>query len=276
MTKVARAFLIPKRTWNNRKIAFVAILIATSVSFVLIFNAFFPLTALPPFKLAAGGLPVKITGFIFGPIVGGLTGAISDLISFIFRPTYYHFYFTLAWIASGVIPGIIGYLMNRRWKRTAPVETENQKYSIINFVATLMILGTILVGVFLWLFFMPSADFKNASKLITNKTVFMSIALSGVASMFLAVLVFRFTLKAKTFNAILPIIAFTAILEVITTPLLGLGDGATVLVHEKLITTMTGHLLLSPLKIWGNMIIILIAYRVVAPLIYSKTENGWG
>jgi len=38
----------------------------------------------------AGGLPVKLTGYIFGPVIGAMTGALSDLISFLMRPTYFH------------------------------------------------------------------------------------------------------------------------------------------------------------------------------------------
>ena len=264
----------PKKRWNNRKIAFVAILIATSVSFVLIFNAFFPLTALPPFKLAAGGLPIKITGYIFGPIIGGITGGLSDLISFLFRPTFYHYWYTIAWIAAGVIPGIVGYLMNRRWKKTRVEDVEEQKHSVINFAITLSVLAAIFTGVFVWLSLTPSADFAAASHIISNKYAFMAVSLSGVASMFIAVIIFRFTLKAKTFNSLLPIIVFTALLEVVNAPLLGLGDQAS-LIDKPLLTTMTSHLLLSPVKIWGNMIIILIAYRVISPLIYNKTKNGW-
>ncbi len=275
-SKIAKYLFIPSRMWNNRKIAFVSILIATSVSFILIFNAILPVTALPPFKLMAGGLPIKITGYIFGPIIGGLTGAISDLISFMARPTYYHFYFTLAWIAAGVIPGVVGYFMNKRWKKNAPVvEAKDEKHSIVNFIVTIVLLAIIFIGIFLWLFFVSDAKFQNASKIITNKTIFMVIALAGIGSMLLATIVFRFVLKAKTFNALLPIIVFTALLEVINTPLLGLGDIGTTMPGADLITTMTSHLLFSAFKVWGNMVIILIAYRVVSPLIYNKTKNGW-
>jgi hypothetical protein len=38
----------------------------------------------------AGGLPIKLTGYIFGPLIGATTGAIADVISFSIIPTYIH------------------------------------------------------------------------------------------------------------------------------------------------------------------------------------------
>jgi len=263
--------------WSNRKIAFVSILIATSVVFVIIFTAIVAIAAIPPFKLMAGGLPVKLTGYIFGPWIGAATGIVSDLISFMIRPTFYHFYYTIAWAVAGFLPGLIGYFMNRRWRKHKEVQEEFEKKSNnANFIFTLVVLASILVGLFTFIFFQPDSTFAS-QKLIKNKWVFLAIASTGTLSMLIAVIIFRFTMKAITFNNVLPIVVFSALLEVSITPLLTLGDQSSLFAGTDgtFLTNLTGHLLLSPIKIWGNLLVILFSYKIIAPLIYNKTNNGW-
>lgn len=100
---------ISYRKWNSKRIAFVGVLIAISVVFFLISVRILPITALPSFKFSFIGLPIKITGFIFGPIVGMITGILADLISFALVPTYYNFLYTLAVATAGFIPGLAAY-----------------------------------------------------------------------------------------------------------------------------------------------------------------------
>ena len=68
-----------------------------------------PVSALPSLKFSFIGLPVKITGFIFGPFVGVITGILADLISFILVPTYYHYLYTIAVAVAGFVPGLCAY-----------------------------------------------------------------------------------------------------------------------------------------------------------------------
>lgn len=264
------------KTWTNKKIAFVSILIATSVAFVLVFTRIAPIASLPSFKLMAGGLPIKLTGYIFGPLIGAITGAISDIISFTLTPTYIHWWYTIAFACAGAIPGIVGYLMNRRWRAKEEIDAKfSEKVDKINFCSTLLILATIF-GALLTFVLLQGEEVFEHQELIKNKWVFLAISTSGIMSMFIATIIFRFTLKPKTINAILPIIAFSALLELSNTPLVALGDKDVWGLDKSFVTILTGHLLMSPVKIWGNMIIILIAYRIVSPLIYNKTGNGWG
>ena len=97
------------KKWNSKRIAFVSVLISISVVFFIISVRILPVSALPSFKFAFIGLPIKITGFIFGPIVGVVTGVLSDLISFILVPTYYHYLYTIAIAIAGFVPGFAGY-----------------------------------------------------------------------------------------------------------------------------------------------------------------------
>ena len=265
-----------QKQWTNRKIAFVAILVATSVAFVLVFTSIAPIAAIPSFKLAAGGLPMKLTGYIFGPVIGMLTGILSDSLSFAYRPVVWHWSYMLAWGMAGLIPGIIGYFMNRRWRKQTEVDKMfEEKHNIVNMIATLIILGAIFTAIFTYISVQPDSVFKG-QKMITNKWLFLGIAMSGLATMFVAVFIFRFIMKPKTFNMVIPIIAFSALLEIITTPLLTIGDQHTLLAKTgTFVDNLTAHILISPIKIWMNLTIIFFAYRVVSPLIFNKSNNGW-
>lgn len=263
------------RTWSNKKIAFVAILIATSVAFILIFARTAPITALPSMKLMAGGLPIKITGYIFGPLVGLITGLIADLLSFAIFPTIDHWWYVLAFALAGTVPGLVAYFMHRRWKnREANIPSDAHKVNNINFILTLAILVVVAAAIVIFTMMQSEETFAQGG-LIKNKFVFLGVSLFGLSTMLIGTIVFRFIFKPKTFNALLPIIAFSAILEVATTPLITLGDMAAFDLHKSFITLLTAHFLLSPVKIWLNLIIIFFSYKIVAPLIFNKTGNGW-
>lgn len=99
-----------------RTIAFIGILTAISVVIFIICASFIPLISLPTYKISFIGLPIKISGFVFGPIVGGLVGLISDLISFALFPTFYNIYYTIAAIVDGVAAGIVGLIFLKLFK----------------------------------------------------------------------------------------------------------------------------------------------------------------
>lgn len=87
--------------------AYVSILVAASVSFVIIGSRLGAITTFPSFKVAFGGLPIKITGYLFGPLIGAVTGLISDIVSFALLPTYYHPLYSFIMAMSGFVPGVI-------------------------------------------------------------------------------------------------------------------------------------------------------------------------
>ena len=97
------------RFWSIRKISFTSILIAIGVIFVIIGTQLLFLASIPTFKISVIGLPIKITGFIFGPIVGILVGLISDLISFMMFPIFFEPLYIVATMMNGFISGIIGW-----------------------------------------------------------------------------------------------------------------------------------------------------------------------
>ncbi|MGL5308588.1 MAG: hypothetical protein ACRC9F_00910, partial [Metamycoplasmataceae bacterium] len=90
-------------------IAFIAILIATSIAFVVIGAQAAALSSLPTIKLSLAGLPVKITGFLFGPLIGFAIGFITDIITFLFVPVFYNPIYSVVLGITGMIPGIFAW-----------------------------------------------------------------------------------------------------------------------------------------------------------------------
>lgn len=55
-----------------------------------------------------GGFPIIFGGIVCGPIVGGIVGAVGDVVSFIVRPTgVFMPHFVLTSALTGIIPGIL-------------------------------------------------------------------------------------------------------------------------------------------------------------------------
>ena len=261
-----------KRRWNNKKIALVSILISTSVAFVVVFTKFLPIATIPSFKIAIAGLPIKISGYIFGPVIGVITGVISDLLTFLIYPTMFHYWYTIAFAFAGFTPGVFGYWMHKRWKYDSNKNPSDEyKYNNWNFFITIIVI-LITMAIITAFVFSPLANFKES--LISNRWGFFGIVISGSVMMLVATIIFRFILKPNIFNALLPIIAFSAILDIINTPLVSLGDQATI-AEDNFLVALTGHTLLTPMKSWGNMIIIYFSYKIVSPLIFNKTSNSW-
>lgn len=77
----------------------------TAVSIVL--TRFFAIPILPSIRIGFGGVPIFISGVLFGPIVGGITGVAADLIGMLINPMgAYHPGFTFSAFLDGAIPGL--------------------------------------------------------------------------------------------------------------------------------------------------------------------------
>ncbi|AEC45976.1 ECF transporter S component [Mesomycoplasma hyorhinis] len=105
------------KKWSNKSIAFISIFVSITVIMLIISVRIFPPSILPTFKYSVVGLPVKLTGFIFGPIVGFLTGVLSDLITFMFVPSLYSIFYTFYLGVTGFIPGIFFWIFIKQGKK---------------------------------------------------------------------------------------------------------------------------------------------------------------
>ena len=77
-------------------------------------------------EIRFGSLPISIGGFLFGPGVSAVIGALSDIGGFIVKPTGPYFPgFTISGIISGLIFGLMFYKKNMTWQRILAAEVVN-------------------------------------------------------------------------------------------------------------------------------------------------------
>lgn len=81
-----------------------AILAAISI----ILTRFFSVMLTENLRIGLGTLPIMLSGFMFGPFAGAITGTVSDLVGVMINPMgTYHLGFTLSSMLQGLIPGIV-------------------------------------------------------------------------------------------------------------------------------------------------------------------------
>jgi len=65
-------------------------------------------------RIGLGDLPIILAGMTFGPLSGGIVGALSDVVGYFINPMgAYMPHFTLVKALSGIIPGIMILLNDR-------------------------------------------------------------------------------------------------------------------------------------------------------------------
>lgn len=74
---------------------------------VAVILSFFKISLTEVMEIRFSNIPVAVAGMLFGPGVGGVVGALSDLLGYVVRPTGPYFPgFTLSAALSGVIFGL--------------------------------------------------------------------------------------------------------------------------------------------------------------------------
>ncbi|MGL5519948.1 MAG: ECF transporter S component [Metamycoplasmataceae bacterium] len=116
--------------WTPKKMAFVSILIATSIAFVVIGAQLAAVSAIPSIKLSLAGLPVKISGYLFGPLVGFIVGFFTDILTFLYIPTFYYPLYSIALGISGLIPGIFYWFYIKKYDNKLSNENQIKKLEL--------------------------------------------------------------------------------------------------------------------------------------------------
>lgn len=66
-------------------------------------------------RLGFGNIPIIFTGILLGPVAGGITGVISDLIGVLIAPQgKFHPGLTISAALIGIIPGLVAHLTGKR------------------------------------------------------------------------------------------------------------------------------------------------------------------
>lgn len=125
---------------TTKKITTMAFFSTLSIILTRFFSFMIPLGGLPTLSIGFGGVPIMLSGILFGPISGGIVGLVSDLIGFLIndRGGIYHVGFTINSVLTGIVPGLI-FLFIKKYK----VKNEH-----INFINHFIIVASTLLGIF--------------------------------------------------------------------------------------------------------------------------------
>lgn len=96
----------------------------TAISFVLtrFMYIMVPVAGLAAsLRISFGEIPLMISGFLFGPLVGGISGLAADLIGVVLMPQGDYFPgFTISSVLWGVLPGLFGLYFKKKWDKGNP------------------------------------------------------------------------------------------------------------------------------------------------------------
>ncbi|NMA85713.1 MAG: folate family ECF transporter S component [Tissierellia bacterium] len=93
---------------NTKNIAYFGLLIALNVVLTRVGSIRIGGGGTEIIRIGFGGYPVIFAGIVFGPLAGGVVGAIGDLIGMVVSPMGpYMPHFTLVAALTGIIPGLI-------------------------------------------------------------------------------------------------------------------------------------------------------------------------
>lgn len=124
-----------------------ALLTALSIVMTRFLYFFVPLAGMPTLRISFGEIPIMMSGLMFGPLVGGITGVVADLVGVLINPQgAYHPGFTLSSALWGVIPGLFLLVFKKK-------ESYEKVYSRLNiFIAVLVAyVGVSLILNTIWL-----------------------------------------------------------------------------------------------------------------------------
>lgn len=96
------------RRIDTRTMVKAGFLTALSIVLTRFMYVFIPLGGAQTLRISFGEVPIMMSGLLFGPIVGGLTGVAADLIGVLINSQgAFHPGFTLSSMLWGVIPGLL-------------------------------------------------------------------------------------------------------------------------------------------------------------------------
>lgn len=304
-----------RRSITVRTIAFLSILIAISVVFVIIGVRLFPPSVLPGLRFSFLGIPIKITGYIFGPTVGLITGIFSDLISFLFVPSTYSPYFTIAAAMAGAIPGIshliyhiwferiynkkenIEYLeykkkmflkknkhdkakkidkLIQKVEKKDAVKLEKRKANMF-LLSSIVIISLIMLSIALFIIYLPDNIFQEGVKKISGFLGKKNIFIPLLISGLFLMMLFLIVLR---FWKPKLLIQFTPIVifSAILEPITVILLAAGDFqsgIFKIFAAGIVAHTILTPIKIWINLFVIYITFLIVSPLIFKKQNNSY-
>ncbi|WP_338975655.1 hypothetical protein [Spiroplasma endosymbiont of Monopis laevigella] len=253
--------------FTTKNIAYITMLSSVSVVATIIVSITIPITVLPPIRIAFEGLMIKITGYMFGPIIGIICSAVTDILVMLFVPSYISIYYMFCIIFTGFLAGIAG-IFKVKLKDYPWVI-----FALINFFIIFF------AGGGMYIVISGKQSSYSMSGIIVNKYVLASIMGGGGIIGLLSIysVLFYYLLKKEIYRIkeILPIILLAVVAEYVTTVLIASYADMTLFDPNAKDYGVTAimRIVQAPLKIIINSIIIYVTWRTVNPLINIDNNN---
>ncbi len=104
---------------RTEKMALTAMMLAFALA-LKYFSVSLPLMGSNGLRIGFGGIFTAFPAILFGPVYGGVTSALSDLLGFFMKPSGdYNFLFTLMAFVGGFLKGVLWLLLKKAGKRAA-------------------------------------------------------------------------------------------------------------------------------------------------------------
>ncbi|MBF7096891.1 folate family ECF transporter S component [Alkalibacter mobilis] len=168
--------VIKKTRFTTKTVVNIGLFTAISVVLKLLFEVYIPLAGFSSLRVNFTTVPIVMSGMIFGPVAGLITGAISDILCYVIKPGGPYFPgFTISSALTGWIPGMIFYLI-RKYKN------KDINFNFLNIVSVFS-LATIILGVLI---------FQNNLGLENGKVILLGTELSSFFVVLYALIVVGF------------------------------------------------------------------------------------
>ncbi|MCX8094798.1 MAG: folate family ECF transporter S component [Caldisericia bacterium] len=134
--------------FKTKTITILALLTALSIVLTRLLSIRISIGGVEGIRIGFGDYPIILTGIIFGPILGGIVGIISDIVGYFISPMgpyMPHFTFTSA--LKGIIPGLLSFYLFINKKKLINI--------IFIFAITKLITSTIIIYFINLLFKLP-------------------------------------------------------------------------------------------------------------------------
>lgn len=255
--------------FTTKNIAYITMLTSVSVVATIVVSLTIPITVLPPVRLAIEGLMIKISGYMFGPVIGIISATITDILVMLFVPSYINPVYIFCIILMGFLAGIAGVLKFKLKDHPWVI------FLLINLFMLLFAGG----GAYLSLQY-PKESIPLSAGITMNKyAVAAVVGGGGIFTLLVIYVVLFFYWKNRELQKIydiLPIILLAVFSEYVVTVLIAsyadmnfLSSSST----KDYGLTMIPRIVMAPIKIIINSIVIYITWKTVNPLITIDNLN---
>lgn len=115
-----------KKKVETGVLAKAAFLVALSVVLTRYLSILLPIGGAQGVRIGFGSIPINLSGILFGPVIGGITGLAADALGMLISPQgTFHPGFMFSSMLTGVIPGIVFLGVRRRYNGELKIKPGN-------------------------------------------------------------------------------------------------------------------------------------------------------